>query len=687
MGKKRLNIVFFFIIMLIIYLLFEVVSSYIPGLLSSGIRNGKYGIYFIAELSWLLFVLFIIYMSGNAKALSNKREGFFKTLLAGFPILLMAVFYTFTNVKEIFSTSLVNLISLVLYCLAIGLTEELICRGWLLGEFLKRYSNKRKLVILSIVFSSLIFGGMHITNIWNAGQTVLETLIQILFATAAGYFFGCLYFRTRNLIAIAFLHGFYDFSIMAGDLNLLKDCIRLDNPRTTLYSFLFNIVLAIILIVAGNVIIRKSKTNELFDLEVSEEQKNKDATFKVLAVFGCIGAYMCSTFLLAIFLGASDSDTDKSQLCFKYPDIKLQYLETNYNNVDSYNIGNINIKLEDNNLNIYLDGKNYNIDKNIYDVKVIENVDNYIIIYYKGEDNSSDSIVYYLKINKDSVVESEEYVSNIKKNFIEFKLPIIVSIGSFKEVGTDYSYPFIKDYNNNSYMIDNNNVIRHIVVDPKGVSDLALERDKKENEELARKLIENIPFINFKNSEYVDAYNENGFNIDNVDNKVLFSSLYFNSNGNSLEIPVNLTICGDLNPCIGNLYVTKDDLKTAIKEVYNKEVEDIDSFLVTDGIVELTDDYYVYVKQEDAIKTEIISTITNYKKNKDTFEIEEVAGFIYGNTLSKFSEIDNSVVQVNDSRDELVNYFKNNKNSFVKFKHIFRLENDKYYYYETKVIK
>ena len=687
MGKKWLNIVLFFVIMLFFYLIFEVLSSYIPGLLSTSIRNGKYGIYFIAELSWLLFVLLIVYLFGSAKVLSEKREGFFKTLIAGFPILIMSVFYTLTNIKEIFSASHVNLISLVLECLAIGLTEELICRGWLLGEFLKRYSDKRKLVILSIVFSSLIFGGMHITNIWNAGQTVLDTLIQILFATAAGYFFGCLYFRTKNLIAIGFLHGIYDFSIMAGDLNLLKDCIRLDNTVSTLSSFFFNIVLAIILIVAGNVIIRRSKTNELFDLEVSEEQKNKDASFKVIAVFGCIGAYICSTFLLSIILGFIGDDKEKSQLCFNYPDIKVQYVETNYNNVDSYNIGNINIKLKDNNLNIYYNNKTYNIDKDIYDVKVIENEDNYIIIYYKGEDNSTDSIVYYLKINKDSIVESEEYVSNIKKNFIEYKMPIIISIGSFKEVGTDYKYPYIKDYNNNGYMIDNNNKVRHIILDPNGTSDLALEREKKENEKLAKELINKVPFINFKNTEYIDAYNENGLNIDNVDNKLLFSSLYFKSNGSILEIPVNISICGDLNPCIGNLYVNRNDLKNSIKEVYNKEVEDISSFLVTDGFVELTDEYYVYVRNADDVKIEVLSSIVNYKKNKDTFEIEEVAGFIYGNTLSKYSAIDNSVVQVNDSRDELIKYFKNNRKSFVKFKHVFKLENDKYYYYETIVEK
>ena len=67
--KKRLNIVVFFIIMIFIYLIFDLLSSFIPSFLNSSIQNSKYGIFFTAELFWLLLVIVTIYIFKSSYSL------------------------------------------------------------------------------------------------------------------------------------------------------------------------------------------------------------------------------------------------------------------------------------------------------------------------------------------------------------------------------------------------------------------------------------------------------------------------------------------------------------------------------------------------------------------------------------------------------------------------------------------
>ena len=74
--KKKLNIYIYFFIMLIAYFLFEKISQILPAFINYGIVYGKYGRYFISELTWLILIILIVYFTDNSKVLGEKKESF-----------------------------------------------------------------------------------------------------------------------------------------------------------------------------------------------------------------------------------------------------------------------------------------------------------------------------------------------------------------------------------------------------------------------------------------------------------------------------------------------------------------------------------------------------------------------------------------------------------------------------------
>ena len=150
-------------------------------------------------------------------------------------------------------------------CLFKGVYEEFLCRGWLFNEFLERFGHTKKQVLLSIILSSLIFGGIHFVNYFSTSQGLLVTLAQIIQASASGMFLASLYYRNKNIWSVIILHALYDFAIFLGSSTLIKDCTT-GTISSGMSSFLItNSVLIAIFFILGTVaVLRKSdRWNEL----------------------------------------------------------------------------------------------------------------------------------------------------------------------------------------------------------------------------------------------------------------------------------------------------------------------------------------------------------------------------------------------------------------------------------------
>ena len=93
----------------------------------------------------------------------------------------------------------------VLTMLCVGFLEEVIFRGLLFNAM------RKDGVKSAILVSSLTFGMGHIINLFNgSGTELLPNLLQVIYATAAGFMFVMIYYKTESLIVCIVAHGVFN---------------------------------------------------------------------------------------------------------------------------------------------------------------------------------------------------------------------------------------------------------------------------------------------------------------------------------------------------------------------------------------------------------------------------------------------------------------------------------------------
>ena len=93
----------------------------------------------------------------------------------------------------------------VLAMLCVGFLEELIFRG-LLFEAMRKDNVKA-----AVIVSSITFGIGHIINLINgSGADLLANLLQVVYATAAGFMFVMVYYKSKSLLVCIAAHGLFN---------------------------------------------------------------------------------------------------------------------------------------------------------------------------------------------------------------------------------------------------------------------------------------------------------------------------------------------------------------------------------------------------------------------------------------------------------------------------------------------
>lgn len=89
--------------------------------------------------------------------------------------------------------------------LCVGFLEEMIFRGLLFGAMRKNGFRS------AVIVSSLTFGVGHIINLINgSGADLIPNLLQVIYATAAGFMFVMIYCRTESLLVCIAAHGLFN---------------------------------------------------------------------------------------------------------------------------------------------------------------------------------------------------------------------------------------------------------------------------------------------------------------------------------------------------------------------------------------------------------------------------------------------------------------------------------------------
>lgn len=139
--------------------------------------------------------------------LGFTTRGFGQGLLLCWPMLAFIAFNLFLNLSsgKIYGESLAMMLT---SNFSIGLFEEVISRAILVGHMMHHWKDDVHRIRKSVVWSSVIFGVLHIGNIFS---NPVGTLFQIVYATGVGILFSAVYLRTRNLWGCVIVHAINDF--------------------------------------------------------------------------------------------------------------------------------------------------------------------------------------------------------------------------------------------------------------------------------------------------------------------------------------------------------------------------------------------------------------------------------------------------------------------------------------------
>lgn len=462
MKKNKKSIFIYFLEMLIVFILIDGVITVLPSVISNNITYYKYGTELLLEVIYAALVLIVMILFKNSYVFTAKKQKFVKSITLGFPMLIIAAISLLGGLSSLDGFNFGNFINLLLLTIFIGIAEEFLCRGWLQNEFIERYGDTKKHIVLSLLFSSLIFGLIHFSNML-AGQDLFTTIVQVIQATSAGLLLGSIYYKTKNIWAVIFLHSIYDFCLMIGDLNLIKDC-TFNTPTTgiVLYNTFSTLVLSAINIVGALLVLKRTN---LKDGTKVIDKNDKRLVSMLITLF---------VVLMLPFQVFIDGYEDY-QVCYEYNSKSVNYndIETHYPYHNKYNINYTrdvyvgeNDKIEtkysfeffiNNDGLLEIRNKNNNDFtvlnyKNIKSFEVIENFSSFLVVI-----NSTDTetkIYYSNFFNKSSLSNTQSFLDEFKKSFKTYDLPYIKEIGYMTLINENYKYPLFISETMDKYIID-----------------------------------------------------------------------------------------------------------------------------------------------------------------------------------------------------------------------------------------
>lgn len=224
--------------------------------------------YMIIEIIVFLVALFLLLITSQKHVLKQGGKGFFKSLWSGMVILVLVLIGCLgfmmesTNNNVTFKSSL-EIWSFVLFVLLVGLAEEFLYRGIITDSILQRFGHTPGGIVFSVISSAVLFGLFHFLNILS-GQSLPETIIQVIATSMLGCLLGAIYVRHKNIYAVVLLHALLDYMVMQESGLVAGNSIQYEN---IVYEFIPRLIQAIksqsIFVIAAIVVLRPKILKQL----------------------------------------------------------------------------------------------------------------------------------------------------------------------------------------------------------------------------------------------------------------------------------------------------------------------------------------------------------------------------------------------------------------------------------------
>ena len=177
-----------------------------------------------ADIIIVACCVLLIWALGFMDTAGVTKKGFFKGSLYGLPFLVIGIASVFVSnagvdfakLKYIsFSNTLLFTINMIF----VGVNEEFWLRGLILNSLLCKYGDSYKAIWKSLIISALIFGAIHIHDIFFMEPITL--LVQVINAAAGGILFGAIFIKSKNLWVGICIHALVDWCSL-----FLGNCFR-----------------------------------------------------------------------------------------------------------------------------------------------------------------------------------------------------------------------------------------------------------------------------------------------------------------------------------------------------------------------------------------------------------------------------------------------------------------------------
>lgn len=184
------------------------------------------------------------------------------------PMMLFSVFY-FTeamvwifgkgrwfyppNLNEIFWLNMI-------YYISVAVAEELVFRTAVVNCLFRKETYSKVGTVIGCIYSGILFGGVHIMNLFNAPQMEMKLKIYtIVYGCLVGFVYTVIYLKTKNILVPMTLHFIWDFTTFGNSMMIYQ---KFRNGGG--YSFLSRqIPLIILMTIIAGVVLWRSKSEDL----------------------------------------------------------------------------------------------------------------------------------------------------------------------------------------------------------------------------------------------------------------------------------------------------------------------------------------------------------------------------------------------------------------------------------------
>lgn len=186
----------------------------------------------------------------------------------------------FGNLSYTHTPDMTYLFACIFIAFTTGLFEEVLVRGYAYNNFKNYFGNSVVGVKKSIVWSSVLFGVMHIVNLSGYDlASILTTASQVISAIIIGMFFALVYVKVKSLWAVIIIHALMDgatfllYSLLSPEaFQLTKEGV-LSTGEIIIQTFVMPLIMVLPFLIAVIIKWRKLKTYALFNNLKMEDAK------------------------------------------------------------------------------------------------------------------------------------------------------------------------------------------------------------------------------------------------------------------------------------------------------------------------------------------------------------------------------------------------------------------------------